>query len=211
MSQLGRRAFANPQRFAANLPGKEAIYQPLYDFQTYAAAGHTSLSFFQVPNGQSNKTLADTNMDNAGALPAGKEFLVQAIEVCFFPGADPGILQAPAAAVFTEDCYKFSKSGHLQFFVGSKSYLDEAPIGVFGQSFGLEGFAALADSTTASATGQSVIQYAKLASNIYQITPVKLVSQQNFKVVMDWPAAVAISADARVGVRLLGTLYRNPQ
>lgn len=214
MATYGRRApsLQNLRQFDVNVPGgKEAIFQPLYDYQTYAAAGQTSLNFFQVPKGQAGKTIQDTNMDTAGSLPNGKEFLIQAIEVAFFPGADPGLLQAPAAAVFLEDAYKFSKSGHLQLFIGSKPYLDEAPIGVFGQSFGLEGFAALSDSTTASATGQSVIQYAKPLSNVYQITPVKLTSQQNFQVTMDWAAAIAISADARVGVRLLGTLYRNAQ
>lgn len=214
MSNLGRRAIPHAQaaRYNALAPinGKEAIYQPLYDYLTYAAAGQASLQFFQTPI-SGTKTIADTNMDQAGALPAGKEFLVQAIEVAFFPGADPATNTAPAASVFAEDVYKFAKSGHLQFYVGSKPYLDEAPIGVFGQSFGLEGFAAMADSSTAGATGHTAINYAKLASNVYQITPVKLTSQQNFRVTMDWAAAVAISADARVGVRLLGTMYRSAQ
>lgn len=214
MAQFGRRVpnMRQLNQFNTAVPGgKEAIFQPLYDYQAYAQAGQTSLSFFQVPQGQSSKTIADTNMELAGTLPNGKEFLVQAIEVAFFPGVVTGLQQAPAANVFVEDVYKFHKSGHLQFFIGSKPYLDEAPIGVFGQSFGLEGFAALADSTTAGATGQGVIQYAKPSGNIYHITPVRLTSQTNFKVVMDWPTAVSISAAARVGVRLLGTLYRNAQ
>lgn len=213
--QMGRSTIPFAQmrkQFQTSVPNAtEGIYQPLYDYQAYAQAGQTSLTFFQVPQGQSSKTIADTNMELAGTLPQGKNFLVQAIEVVFFPGVATGTLTVPTAPAFVQDVYAFSKSGHLQFFIGSKPYLDEAPIGVFGQTFGIEGFAALADSSTAGATGNETIQYAKLMSSVYQITPVTLTSQTNFRVTMDWPTAVGISAAARVGVRLLGTLYRNVQ
>lgn len=214
-SIMGRQTVSLAQmqkQFRVSVPNAtEAIYQPLYDYQAYAQAGQTSLVFFQVPQGQSSKTIADTNMELAGTLPQGKKFLVQAIEVAFFPGVATGTLTVPTAPAFVQDVYAFAKSGHLQFFIGSKPYLDEAPIGVFGQTFGLEGFAALADSSTAGATGNETIQYAKLASSVYQITPVTLDSQRNFKITMDWPSAVSISAAARVGVRLLGTMYRDAQ
>lgn len=201
-------------RFNATVPGgKEALNQPLYDYQSYAAGGQTQLNFFQVPVGQSGKTIEDTNMDLAGSLPQGKNFLVQAIEVAFFPGVATSTLGAPAADLFTQDVYTFMKSGHLSFFYLSKNYLDEAPIGVVGQSFGMDGFAAASDSTTAGA-GQAVqMKYAQLHRRVYKINPVKLASQQNFKVTMDWSSAVALPSTvaARVGVRLLGVLYRDAQ
>lgn len=210
----GAPSLRSMNRFAVNVPGgKEAIYQPLYDYQTYLAAGQTSLNFFQIPVGQSGKTIADTNMDLAGSLPQGKEFLLQAIEIAFFPGTPVAVNSAPAAPKFVQDLYAFMKSGHLQLFIGSKPYLDEAPLGVFGQGFGLEYSAALSDSTTAGASGFTAAEYGQLSRQIYNITPVKLTSQQNFKVTMDWPTAVALpsTANARVGVRLRGVLYRNAQ
>lgn len=81
--------YANPEvfaKFAVNRPGQiEAIRQPLYDLQAYPAAGATSLTFFAVPNGQSSKTLSDTNMETAGSLPNPKRFLVLGISLQFFP------------------------------------------------------------------------------------------------------------------------------
>jgi len=201
-------------RYNVNVAGgKEAVFQPLYDYQAYAAAGQTQLNFFQIPIGQSSKTIQDTNMDLAGTLPQGKEFLVSAIEVAFFPGGALSANSAPAADTVSQDVYAFMKSGHLQFFIGSKPYLDEAPIGVFGQSFGMDLSAAVSDSTTAGASGFTKIVYAQLARLRYKITPVRLTSQQNFKVTMDWASAVSLpsSTAARVGVRLIGVLYRNAQ
>jgi len=214
MAQFGAPNLRVAERFKATVPGgKEAIAQPLYDYQTYAAAGQSELNFFQVPVGQGGKTKADTNMDLAGALPNGKNFLVHAIEVVFFPGVVTSALSAPAADTFTQDVYTFMKSGHLSFFYLSKTYLDEAPIGVIGQSFGLDGFAAASDSTTAGAAQMVRVTYAQLHRKVYKINPVMIASQQNFKITMDWPAAVALpsTANARVGVRLLGTLYRDAQ
>lgn len=201
-------------KFAVNRSGQEeAIFQPLYDYQAYAAAGQTSLNFFQIPQGQSGKTLADTNMEAAGALPVPKRFLIQAIEIVFFSGVTPSTHGAQAAAEFVNDVNAVAKSGHVQLFIGSKPYLDEAPIGVFPQSWGLGGFAAVADGTTLAADSQTLIQYARTVGRLYEIPPILIPSQQNFKVSINWPTAVATPSTVagRIGVRLLGTLYRNSQ
>ena len=73
MQQLAQYAVNRPNEF-------EAVREPIYDFQTYAAAGQIQLTFFQVPNGQSGKTFEDTNMDTAGTLPVPKEFLIESID-----------------------------------------------------------------------------------------------------------------------------------
>ena len=201
-------------KYAVNRPGQqEALYQPLYDYQTYAAAGQTSLTFFAIPQGQGGKTIHDTNMETASALPNPKTFLIQGIEIVFFSGVVPGIFGAQAAATYLNDVNAVHQSGHVQLFIGSKPYLDEAPIGVFPPSFRLGGMAALADTTTAAADAQSRIDYATMAGATYSITPFFLPSQQNFKVTVDWPAVVALPSTVagRIGVRLLGTLYRNSQ
>ena len=83
-------SFESIGNYAINRSGEyEATRQTLYDFQTYAAAGATSFTFFQTPTGQSGKTLADTNIETAGTLPAPKHLLVQSIEIYLFPNDNP--------------------------------------------------------------------------------------------------------------------------
>lgn len=190
----------------------EGVKKAYYDFTTYAQAGQTSLNFFQVPVGQSSKTLADTNMEIAGSLPNPKHFLVQDIQVFFFPAGDLSQFGTQAAAENVNDVYDVSKSGYLEFFIGSKNYIQEGPIGRFPPSNGLTVSAALADQTTAGATMQSRISYANMAGRIWAVSPqILLKPTQNFRVSLLWPAAVAISANARIGVVMNGIEYRLSQ
>jgi hypothetical protein len=210
--------YANPEvfaKYAVNRPGQiEAIRQPLYDYQAYAAAGQTSLTFFAVPNGQSGKTLSDTNMETAGSLPNPKRFLVLGISLQFFPGTVlPG--QAPAAAnidAFVNDVYEvFTSTSYLELFIGSKSYI-QAPINAFPATTRLQGFGYAADATTLAATSFTRTGYAASAGNPFQMSPpVMLEPTQNFKVTLNWPSVVAITNAGRVGVHLHGVLYRNSQ
>ncbi len=72
------------QQYDVNRRGEyEGIRQTLYDSAAYAAAGQTQLQFFQIPQGQSSKTIADTNMKSAGQLPQPQHFLVESIEIHF--------------------------------------------------------------------------------------------------------------------------------
>ena len=123
------------QAYAVNRKGQyEGIRQSLFDFQTYASAGQTSLAFFQVPIGQGGKTIDDTNMEIQGALPQPKHHLTESIELRFFPGVLPVTLVSGAggtivASNFSNDVYTFAKSGSLRYFIGSKAYLEESPLG----------------------------------------------------------------------------------
>lgn len=186
---------------------KEVIWQPLYDFQTYAAAGQTSLSFFQVPNGGGTpaKSYADTNMEMPGQLPAGMNFLCVGIEIMFFPA---GLIEHTAANNIPDDQYNVMKSGWLEFKLLQKTYLREAPLGVFPPQTGLVGYAAT--NLTAAGDG-SLISYARNAGPTYQITPIRIPASQNFSVNLSWPTAVTVSANARMGVRMLGYTFRNSQ
>jgi hypothetical protein len=184
---------------------KEVIWQPQYDFQAYAQAGQQTLSFFQVPNGQNGKTYADTNMDMAGQLPAGMNFLCTGIEIQFYPG---GALEFTAANGVLDDQYSVMKSGYLEFKLLQKNYLREAPLAVFPPLTGLVGFAA---TNLAAAGDGSLIAYARNSGPTYQITPIAIPSSQNFSVVLNWPTAIAVSVAGRIGVRLLGYTYRNSQ
>lgn len=209
----GAPSLAALNKFNVNRAGAvEAVRQTLYDFQTYAQAGQTSLTFFQVPQGQAGKTLDDTNMEIAGSLPSPKRFLLQSIEVYLFPGPFPSTLGAPALSAFANDVYEVGMSGFLKFFIGSKDYLIEAPLQRFPPKTHLYGWSGASDSTTAGAAQAVNNTYASFAGRAYRIQPEILIEPtQNFNVSLNWSAAVGISADARIGVVLDGILYRNSQ
>jgi hypothetical protein len=211
---------AELQSYAVNRKGMyEGIRQTLYDYQTYASAGQTSLSFFQVPLGQGGKTIADSNIEVAGSLPQPKHFLVESIEVRFWPGVLPVTLAtAFAESEYTNDVVTVSKSGSLNFFIGSKTYLEEAPIGRFPPKTKVEAnFAvALEFKQGAAADEEQIVQMdlAYFCGRPYFINPATLlIPTQNFKVSLNWPAAVALPSgqDARIGVVLDGVLYRQSQ
>jgi hypothetical protein len=184
---------------------KEVIYQPLYDYQTYAQAGQLSLTFFQTPAGSGTKTYADTNMDMGGQLPAGMNFLCVGIEIQFYPA---GVISFTAENNIADDVSSVMKSGLVELTLLQKNYLREAPIGVFPQQVGLTGFAA---TNITSATDGSFVQYARQCGPLYQITPLRIPASQNFALKISWPTVVAISAAGRIGVRLVGYTYRNAQ
>lgn len=207
-------------KYNVNRPGWEAIRATLYDFQAYPAAGSLNLQFFAIPNGQGGKTFSDTNMALAGQLPANINFLVQSIEVVFFPTTPTVAAQMPAAfgaqaiAQIVNDAYIFRRSGNLEFIVGSKPYLQDAPMCKFPSKTYYQLDAALADVTTAGAALQSRIAYGDAKGRPYLLSPADLLleSNQNFSVFLRWPEGLqAITNPARVGVVLDGILYRRSQ
>jgi hypothetical protein len=205
----------------------EVIRQTFYDSVAAAAAGQTLLTFFAIPVGQGGppaKTLAQTNMVTAGILPAPFRLLVQAIEVYFFPGVLPGVGPiADASDNFLNDTWKFLTGGagagvfnspFLQFFIGSKAYLNEGISLMRFPPFGrLDGFAAMTTDLTTGAATFSRDSYVTAAGRPYIIDPPILVEPtQNFNVTMNWPIAVApLSVAGLAGVVLNGVLVRNSQ
>ncbi len=218
-------SFNDAEKYRVNRSQEyEVTRQSLYDATTYAAAGQTSLTFFQLPIGQSGKTIADTNMELAGQLPAPKYFLVESIEILFFPGDDPVSVDNSAASPdaiatnFANDVYAVEQSGSLNFFIGSKTYLEEAPLGRFPPKTRLETeFAFAKNSTTAQAESSNQISadYAAFCGRPYFLDPymILLAPTQNFNVTLTWPVAVALpsTVDARIQVTLDGVLYRLSQ
>ncbi len=210
---FGIPSLAELSQFNVNRPDQvEAIKASLYDSQAYAQAGQTQLSFFQTPKGgSSGKTLADTNMTAAGSLPAPQSFLVRSIEIYFFALNTVSATGAIVAANWNDE-YTFRKSGWLELFIGSKPYLDEAPLIKFPPRTGLGGVGAVSDTTTAAASRVTKIDYATGVGEVYEmVPPILLVPTQNFELTLNWPAAVAITVAARVVVSMQGILYRNSQ
>lgn len=202
-------------KYAVNRKGQyEVLKQPLYDYQTYLAAGQASLIFFQTPQGQSSKTLADTNMEAAGQMPNPKRFLIRGIEIQFFPGValpSTGPI-ADAADAFTNDVWKvFSSAGWLELYIGSKAYV-QAPINMFPPVNKLDGWAALTSTLTAGAATMSRIAYATFSGTPFGMDPPLILEPtQNFKVTLNWPTVVTTTNAARIGLHLKGLLYRQSQ
>ena len=207
--QLGPVSPARPPNIAAlkkynvnRVNNIEVIWQPLYEYQAYAAAGQTLLTFFQNPVGAVAGGLSTTNVRSAGQFPRPQEFLITGIQVTFEVGAAVSI--AAAAQTNLQDVFDVSNSGNLELFIGSKSYLNDAPLGVFPQQWGVGG-------ETSNGAVQSA-DYARPVGKYYQITPVKIPANQNFNVTLNWPEGVVTVNNAGVvGVRLDGFLYRLSQ
>jgi hypothetical protein len=192
----------------------ECSTQPLYDFQSYAAAGQTSMTFFQTPNGQSSKTLANTNMTNAGMLPAPQQFLIQGVGVRYISGLPAGAIGASSANSIVNDANAILKAGVFQLNISSKTYLTIFPLAELPCRAYTAGMGALSDSTTAGAGQASKMDLYWEVGDVFRPNPLLLTPTMNFSATIIWPTAIAIpsaDASAQIGVYLYGSLYRPAQ
>lgn len=214
----------------------EVVRQRVYDFQLYPTAGQAQLTFFALPIGQgitsslgaavgAAKTYADTNMESAGQFARPKSYLCESIEIVLEPGSSaaantfahqpPNQFAAVAAAALLQqvaDVNIIRISGWLEFYIGSKTYLWEAPLGSFPPKARLELDAAIASNSATTAEAAAV--YAKWGGRPYYLDPpITLESLQNFAVYLKWPGVVATPSgfNARIGVVFDGVLYRLSQ
>jgi len=214
----------------------EIIRNRLYDYQLYAGAGITQLSFFQNPVGQgittalgatvgTSKTQWDTNMELGGTLPSGKSYLIESVEVLFLPGsvatantytiAALSLFAAVAIATVAgqlNDVNSFYQSGMLELNVLSKNYLRETPLMAFPPKAHLDISAATASNS--ATVGQVSQVLGKGTGRPYYVEPkITLQPAVNFEVLLRWPAAVATASgfNARVGVILDGGFLRASQ
>jgi hypothetical protein len=210
-------------------PGQpDESYLPLFDSAAYTSGTTTLINFFSTPQGQGTtsapgasgaKTLADTNLTNAGLLALGNRFYCAAIEMMCFPGVTPGQAYAANAAAtvspFVDDMYTLGKSGVGTLMIGTagRPYAQDTPLQVFTQDSGLSGFASSTDTTTAAASHYSSISYAKWSGKSYDIVPVYIEANQFFQFVVTWPAAITLPSgtNARLFCRLLGRFIRDSQ
>ena len=210
--------FEQITRYQVNVPRTYAVTrQPRYDKQTYAAAGQTSLQFFQSQVGQNSKTYQDTNMSITGMLAQPIYMLVMWVELRFYPGNLPSSLDATgdytAIPNFINDVYTFAKAGWLEFFVGSQTQFREAPLDRIPASTGLAATAAYAMDMQTGANGVGT-EYASIVGRLRTVDPwILLIPNQNFSVTLNWPAAVALpsTVDATVYCHLEGLEYRLAQ
>lgn len=207
-------ALADLARFDVNRAGAvEAIWNPLYDRQTYPTTGVLRQTFFQTPVGQATTpTLSFTNMKAAGQLPRPQEFLCTGIQVHM---KSPNAPSRQAAAVTTvglnwnEINNVFESLSYLDFEIGSKSYVQDGPLSKFPPMFGLAGAAAI--SVFAAGAQSNIIDYAKPSGRYYAISPVRLPANQNFSVTLNWNALQTVTVETIITVVLDGYLYRLSQ
>lgn len=235
MERLPTAADFNARR-VTNPSQSEIVRQRFYDYQLYATAGTTQLTFFSAPVGQglttalggtagTAKTLWDTNLELPNTLPSGKAFMIESIEVLFFPGsvstantytvASPALFNATASAAVQSqlaDVNSFYQSGMLELNILSKNYLRETPLLAFPPKANFNLDAALASNSATTALNGAVNMRA--AGRPYYLEPtIALQPAVNFEVVLRFPAAVATPSgfNARVGVILDGYFLRASQ
>jgi len=230
-------------QYKVNRPGAtEVVRQRLYDFTCYSAAGATQFTFFALPIGQGKssssgatsgtttipKTYADTNMEVAGVLPRPKSYLIESIEIIFEPGAisstdnfsaiTPSFFNSTAAAAVlaqVADVNLLRITGWFELYIGSKTYLWEAPLGVFPPKVHMEIDAALSASGGTSAGVPLVgITAQHWGGRAYYMDPmITLESLQNFAAYIKFPTAQATPSgfNGRLGVAFDGVMYRLSQ
>jgi len=235
MERLPTAADFNARR-VTNPNQSEIVRQRFYDYQLYATAGTTQLTFFSAPVGQglttalggtagTAKTLWDTNLELPNTLPSGKAFMIESIEVLFFPGsvnttntytlASPVLFNATAAAAVQSqlaDVNSFYQSGMLELNILSKNYLRETPTLAFPPKAHFALDAALASNSATTSLNGAVNMRA--SGRPYYLEPtIALQPAVNFEVVIRYPAAVATPSgfNARVGVILDGYFMRASQ
>lgn len=207
------------------LSDMDVIWDPLYDFNTYLAAGQLSLSFFSTPIGQGttsapgatgSKSIADTNMDSAGQLGKGNQFYMTGVEILFYPGIDPGRGDVASADIgeFVDDVYDVAKSGVVTFKVGSgRTYIEQGPLMLFPPSSRLAVESALSAEAATAGDLFGEVNYATFSGEVYTIVPLLLDANQVFTFNISWPALVPLDSGAagRIGARLRGYRIRNAQ
>jgi len=235
MERIPTAADFNSRR-VTNPSQSEVVRQRLYDYQLYPTAGTTQFAFFQQPIGQgltsaiggtvgSGKTQWDTNMELGGTLPSGKAFLIESIEVVFFPGSvstsntytpiKPLEFNATASATVggqLADVNSFYQSGMLELNILSKNYLRETPLIAFPPKtqFNLD----VGISSNSTTTAVNVAENMRAAGRPYYIDPtIALQPAVNFEVLIRFPAAVATPSgfNGRIGVILDGYFMRASQ
>ena len=166
----------------------DVTVQPLYDTATILAAGLSQLQFFQTQLGQptsafgaagAGKTLADTNMDLPGQLPAGQNFAVL------------GFRLQPAFTMTQADAVNWSAGAWFVFTVGQKPYL-RVPADTLPAGIGPHGFFTQAVAANAALASHG---YPSLAAtfNVGR-KPLELSSSQNFNAALNWTTAQAVTS-----------------
>lgn len=193
----------------------EIIKQDLYDTALYPTAGQVLLPFFntqkgaglsaQPGNANQVKSIADTNMVLGGQLQRGQAFFIDNIQVDFQPGSvstantftpnPPGVATATAivtgaATAGINDVSNVLNSGALSLLIGTKPYLDDAPLAKFPPQYRVEVNGMINSDSDGAA--MVVIGRAYSGGMRYQVNPgITITDGMNFGINLTWPVVVA--------------------
>lgn len=204
------------QAARTTIPGaKEVIAWTYYDRQVYPAAGITKMRFFQQIVGQQDsaghlRTSDDTNLEQAGTLPAGYHFLLKSISLRFYPGVLPG-RSGTASPLFLNDVYTFNSHGSARFYVQTKDFVRIAPLEALPPPTRLEVNAALSDTTTAAANRLTSVDYASACGRPLMLADLSILNGYTFGVELSWENGLVPLPSGQAGnvyANLHGFLYR---
>jgi hypothetical protein len=189
----------------------DVIVEPRYDTATIPAAGSLSLTYFQIPIGQGQsvfgaagvtKSLADTNMDLAGQLPAGYNFRILGFR------CQPAfnMVGSVGAAISSGDAGAWSFGGVFQFTIASKPYL-RVPLDTIPAGMGPFG---VTQSNVAASTSSLTAHGWPALSNAFTIgkKPLDLSQTQNFSVNLSWPIVVPVTTTKPTAAATPGLFVR---
>ena len=200
---------------------EEAIDQPLYHIQSYAAAGSLQFTFFNVTNGASGVNgYSDTNMTTASILSAGNRYLIRSVSVFFTSGVSPQVYNSTSMTSYLNDVKAvLEATAYLQFDLNDKPYLRVAPLTYFPAGFGV--FAPHASQNPLQASAADKVSYSSHATNgfpakgaIHQLTvPLVIPELFRFQATLNFASLATLpsSTAGRIGVVLNGLLIRPVQ
>lgn len=201
-------------RAGVNRADFEALTWGFYDFLTYPAAGAATLSFFTAP-ATGAKTKEQTNLTLPSQIPANQFFHIQCVEVYFSSGVVPSTFGAEAALLNVNDEFAVTNSGFFQLVIGSKPYVEVAPLLRLPPKKSYNLGAAVADATTAAADLQTRVGIMQRIGEPYHLGPgFILQANQNFEATISYPngaIATPSTVAGEIGVVLSGVLYRRSQ
>ena len=183
------------------VPGLEPINEPMYDTQVYPNAGVAALQFFT--QGIGGRTLRETNIPIAGALPNPQQFHIYGLQLV------PSQLASAQSGALADDAVTdqtaMIENSFSRLHIGTKSYIEVATVFV-PNGHGLTGFASTTVNATAIVSAHNGISH---QNNFYDVTvkvdrsrlAIHIPPQQNFRFELNFPgpAATAVVTNVVIG------------
>lgn len=222
MRALGSNELA---RFGVGVPGLATARKgSIYDCVRVAGGatfGPGDVNFFTVPLGGAlaagvPKTLRETNLRQAGMLPANTSLVIERIEVTYQVNtiAFVDVATTPLAIVAFANFFVYGASFVLN--VGNRPVLEQGPLAKLGAGCGLDsfGFAQNTPALAGAAGGgaMSTNNGSPNGTGGYVLEPyyIRIAPSQTFGVTLNFPVAVAVAAAmvaVDVWVHLEGAIF----
>lgn len=193
---------ANPR--SAQVP--ESVPWWFYDTQTYTDNATTQLTFFAATTG--DRSLS--NLESGGQIPDPNFFAIHYFNADFMNNGagtpyETSTVAASQNVGAIDDIGRLLLSGRARFTltISDKRY-GPWPLSVTGGTGAAQGFG------WGTTTAEETVQYGHnaLTGGAYIGGKIMIPPKVGFSVVIDWPAAVDLTADYRVRLTMYGVYYR---